>query len=1327
MSIPGLLFDFVGKEIGEAVGKEVATKAGQQAGDAAQTLTETAIGGGVDKGISSTPSELVVKKSADIINDGITGALHHVPIFKQLLDGIDDAVATIPESKANIDAVWKDLTTTDKTVKDSMKEHFGTEDIGNVDSGLKQLRNSKYRPSIQEQNITRNLVKRQDKVFDLLKKYRNIAKKGGNEKYPLGVNDPLLQKEMNAEITEVFSRRAKNTKSATHPNGTHYLDELNLQKKNIIDHVYDYPKNGQKITAKQRENVFSAIEKDVDTHTSGTVVAKVPKFKITDPSVKNSSQDFLKTHAQQIKDQLNISDEIKSGNLYIDDTGALKIFHDGSNKISGGTTGGMAIGTYTDMIGDVVANSDRIPEETKEMLLKDFTKAKTKSGKSDRVKVRGRQIWQGKVSSDTGDVNKSFLRDAKQKSDFNELKQSMGDLSDLSSVEIESPTNTYGTEEQMMEKTYHHLLPEANIEESAADFAAKTPPLSVGHMAELELIGGKIGKQNELSNWKDLSTIQRDRLQLLKDKGADIKSPDMNKAEQYKKLLESKKNLTKNEKRWLDQAHLSTLDYEGNITQDFERFRKISDRAPDAPDEKPALASNIKGLFDTKPASEGNLKTKTGTITETVAAEAAPETPEIPESGGRKVKETPEEKGTRELAERKAKIADEEVIRKKQISDRKNDKARRIQFQKQQEISDKASNEAETERQAKLSIEDAADEAKMKQLKIDVVEKYGLNVGEHLDKSIFNVDSLKAITKGIRYAEEDVPLIKDKVLNNNPAKINNLFSHEFNLIKKASDEEENLMLTMLRKADLKPSAVKDTSVKALEAETDPLRELETEGTGEKKGTLKTTPSSLQTQANKQSVKLDTDDTFSGALDKIASESKTASSTTTPTNPAESLAPLEVEEALEKELPERLTMDDTGVISIKDIGTFRQLSEFSDEYKNIVDFVGGKRKLEDIIFRQTGGKEPLIEKLPELVERDSKTDKLFITDIDKLLQLNEESEQYKVIENLFGGKEKLDDLIEKQTNDKEFFKKSADKVDEKANVFSRIFSTGEQEQVADLAPDNIKNDAGMFEKFKEGAGQTITDLRDDPANEGKSFTDLLKDNKGKILGGGLATAAVGTIIGEEAKIGDAIGGLSDATKEGTDTITKTITSDGDSIKKKLEDIEDTDGKNTAIAQIITSADSAVKDDKDDPDGSKERGQIANGMKDIERQIQQLAMLQSAKASTITQINDPTPEASTNRANRRDLKDIEFGLTSGRRVLNRKAQQLSTDLKVVNRRKKMRKNKKDAIQQAKDIKDKKLEQALTSGVLKQSQPVINIVNNNQSKFDNLRDYNVGASLR
>jgi hypothetical protein len=370
-----------------------------------------------------------------------------------------------------------------------------------------------------------------------------------------------------------------------------------------------------------------------------------------------------------------------------------------------------------------------------------------------------------------------------------------------------------------------------------------------------------------------------------------------------------------------------------------------------------------------------------------------------------------------------------------------------------------------------------------------------------------------------------------------------------------------------------------------------------------------------------------------------------------------------------------------------------------------------------------GKGPFEMDLPEFVKQ-RKDGTLFISDLDEVMALPKDSTQFQEIEELI-GKDNLEAMVKKsEAGDVEFFKKSADEGHPELNMFDKLFSQdASTDEIIDI-PENIKKDPTLLSKFKEGAGNIIKTLSESPENEGKSMLDLVKDNKGKILAGGLAAVVATGVIAEESKIGDSVEALTTATKEGTGAITKTITSDGDSIKKKLEELKDNENGNTAIAQVITNADNAVKNNKDDPAGDNEREQILNGMKDIERQIQQLVGLQNSRSNTITQINDPTPDASTNRANRRRLKNIEFELQSGRRVLNRKAQQLSTDLEVVDRRRRMRKNQKDAIQQAKDTKNKKLEDALTSGVLKQSQPVINIVNNNQSKFDNLRDYNVGT---
>jgi hypothetical protein len=413
MSLAGVL------EIGA---REIGTKVAEEG-------VELATKGGVSQGIDTlSPGEIARKRSADYANDLLIDGLHQIPILDPVFKAGDNVTGGIAEDITGTKAVIEDIER-GKNIKDAVKEHFKEEDEGGFHNGVKQLENLDYKPSEQEQELTKKLITRQDKIFEIINKYRKIAREGP-EKYPEGLDSEGLKEKMNEEIQKAYGKDPKTGKTIA--------DEMKEHKINFHKHVYDYPKPEEPITKKQRENVFRAIEKDLETHTNGGSEDN-PRYRNSD----RGSASYTKSHKQRIAKFLNFDGELKNGNIYIDKEGALKVFGESNEDVASADESSkkISVSTYKDIVADIVANSKRIPKDTKEMLLEKWGPAKTPNNTVSKAKNVGQE---GFIKSSTEPVPKEHLRDPETKAQFDAIRKQMGDLGDLTSSELEKPSNELG-------------------------------------------------------------------------------------------------------------------------------------------------------------------------------------------------------------------------------------------------------------------------------------------------------------------------------------------------------------------------------------------------------------------------------------------------------------------------------------------------------------------------------------------------------------------------------------------------------------------------------------------------------------------------------------------------------------------------------------------------------------------------------------------------------------------------------------------------------------------------------------------------------------------
>ena len=524
MSIPGILFEFGGKLLGDAIGKAVAEKAGQQAGDL--------VGGGVEEttkfvgegpanyAMEHSPQEYVRKKTSDMANDAIMSGLHHLPGFKQLLDGIDETVATIPENAKRSSEVYKDVTVDRMKLPESIKKHFGTEDLHTVNRGLKQLRDMNFKVSPEEQQITQNLVKSQRKVFDILHDTEELIKTGDFTEDEI----KQIHSDMEDKVTEAYAEKRVYNKKGDSLN---YHEGLNKQHKNMLNHIYDYPKPGNIVTKVQRENVFRAIEKDIGKHDTRGARATVNQYR----DGAGTSLKYTPANQKSLKFLLDTETDIGVGKIYIDELGKLRMV--GSENIDAkiktpGTGSKPGFLSSSEMIADIVANSETIPQETKDMLLKDFKRLKrnnkvfTQTGEKGAIKT----IHRGEVGLDRVNeppkLNPDFVRNAESKKAYAELQEQLklGGLDDLPASEVVNPTDIYDNPR----KPYNTYLKKPDLVESTTTFRAKTPKIDT---KSIEDLGAIMGPDNVILNWDKLKSVQPQIEKEVKIRGLDVKTPEL--------------------------------------------------------------------------------------------------------------------------------------------------------------------------------------------------------------------------------------------------------------------------------------------------------------------------------------------------------------------------------------------------------------------------------------------------------------------------------------------------------------------------------------------------------------------------------------------------------------------------------------------------------------------------------------------------------------------------------------------------------------------------------------------------------------------------------
>ena len=1157
-----------------------------------QTIKDTIrdVATGKNEPIKNNPLNIIRKKSADIVNDAIIDGLHHIPIFKQIIDGGRAARSGIFDTVEKMHEVGEDAINGEE-LGGSYRKQFGEEQSGIIDAAHKKLELANYKQSPQEVAQTVKLVKSQRKVFDILHKYEKIAGKGK-------MTD-AMKKAMNDEVTAAYSGKIDGKNIGT------FEDNMEAHKRSFINNVYDYPKTGKKITKAQRENVFSAIEKDLDDHNSGSGVQK--KYRST--TGKKLSANFNLNHKNLITNNMNvdINKAIEDGSIYINEKGKLKV--KGISSGDDAKVGAIATSSYIDMVGDVIANSKRIPEETKKILLEDYRPATTPGGKAIKNKP---DLMEGKIlTNPTEDIDKNFFRDQQLKTKFEELREEMGDLGDLKSNT--TLDNTYG--KSVMSKEHLnslHPINSKNVEKPLLEERQSIPKIKLSdeHKAELDDIGVILTPEGVIKDWNTYSGQSLKDFDKLAREGADIKSPDKLRAQKYIQWLGEKTELTDIQQEFIDRADISGVDYNGKrvspeASEEFLKFKDSEVKFKDVKTTKTVLPAtrteNKPTTIDSfKKPEPVQAKTSGSTITifKTPEQKLADEKRllELVEKKGktfsefeeqkklikekvkvpekftgetRSINETPEQTKASELVEAKKQKRLDAIKENKE----RNDNLRKVQMAKRQ------ANLDETSRLSNLLS-----------LQQEVNDKYFMSRGEYLDKNIYNPKSIKSKI-GLDFSTDEVKQIKGIIEEGDENKLSSLSQSDLSKINNIVTDLTDEQARKLKKAGIRMPAEKDPVVKALESEKGKEKDVVDIGKSDDRSN---TPSVSQVEKNKK-----TGSTFN--LEGLESEPET-------TNPKDLLnIPLDTD--LLPDLPD-------SIVQLKD-GSF------------------------------------------------------IIKDIDEFMKIDKESEEYKEIEDIIGKKE-LQDMRDKALDDTGFADISMDKIGDGSNPLETVFGKSE---------------------LSEG-----------------SVLDKITGNKGAIAGGLGAVGLGGLGIKEGLELAKDVKENADEIIEGKDEITR----NGDEIKKRLEGLDDTDGKNINIGQIITHADTQAGDSDIPP---KEQEQIKNGMADIKRQIEQLLVLQNSRQSTVNQINEPSTDVGTNNQARRELKNIDRGLEEGKILLDRKSKQLKTDLRILERRKTSRKLQKDAISNAVKQKNKSLENALRSGVLKQSQPVINIIN--QSKMGTLRN--------
>jgi hypothetical protein len=231
-----------------------------------------------------------------------------------------------------------------------------------------------------------------------------------------------------------------------------------------------------------------------------------------------------------------------------------------------------------------------------------------------------------------------------------------------------------------------------------------------------------------------------------------------------------------------------------------------------------------------------------------------------------------------------------------------------------------------------------------------------------------------------------------------------------------------------------------------------------------------------------------------------------------------------------------------------------------------------------------------------------------------------------------------------------------------------------------------------ESDKSTVWERLQDIANKPINAGKDLIEVFKDNKGKILGGiagvsaGIA-AGVPSMLSGSQKLLENLGTIG-RTYEGGNLISKALTGKG-------------------IMENLLPA---------------ETKQLNQNIDEILRLFARQSNLEEQKKEVINIVNQPSSSVVENNESRRRLNNIEKAIEENKKLLTDITKRTETDAVVIKNRVDNRKKKEKAIKKAKEIKNEKLEKALSRGILNKSepspQPVINIIN--QSKFGTLRDY-------
>ena len=103
--------------------------------------------------------------------------------------------------------------------------------------------------------------------------------------------------------------------------GLNYHDGLNKQHKNMLNHIYDYPKPGNIVTKAQRENVFRAIEKDIGKHDTRGARATIDQYR----DGSGTSLNYTPAKQKSLKFLLDTETDIGVGKIYIDELGKLRM------------------------------------------------------------------------------------------------------------------------------------------------------------------------------------------------------------------------------------------------------------------------------------------------------------------------------------------------------------------------------------------------------------------------------------------------------------------------------------------------------------------------------------------------------------------------------------------------------------------------------------------------------------------------------------------------------------------------------------------------------------------------------------------------------------------------------------------------------------------------------------------------------------------------------------------------------------------------------------------------------------------------------------------